>query len=251
MDLEELTSALAAHDADPGNVKAALAARRRRSTRARALAGAAACVGVAAAVLLAVQPWAAAPQRATASPAGAADGCAVISLRDTFATALQRGASVITGTGVLTSRTASFSAAGPGSSASAAGTADPGYYQLRMTAVRTLSGPRITAGSAWLDAPEIGADAGSLWAPGGSFFAIAWPARVAGTPAGGPELRIAPLVGGDVIFSSAGCWDTDGVRSQAFHGQLAEIPGYQSYARAAQSGFRSVPLTAVEQLLPR
>jgi hypothetical protein len=86
-----------------------------------------------------------------------------------------------------------------------------------------------------------------LWGNDGRLFAIAWPARQAGTTVG-PVLRIAPIVGDQVIFSSAGCWDTTGLPSQAYHGQLAEIPGTDSYARAAAGGLHAVPLTTVEQL---
>jgi hypothetical protein len=65
----------------------------------------------------------------------------------------------------------------------------------------------------------------------------------------GPVLRVAPVVGGQVIFSSAGCWDTSGVPTQPFHGRLTEIPGSGSYGRAAAGGFHAVPLSTVERLI--
>lgn len=74
-----------------------------------------------------------------------------------------------------------------------------------------------------------------------------WPAQKAGTSIG-PVLRIAPVVDDGVIFSSAGCWDATDLSSRPYHGTLSEIPGSDSYARAAENGFHAVALATVEQL---
>jgi hypothetical protein len=164
-------------------------------------------------------------------------GCGSVSLPETLAMARQGGASVIVATGSLTGETAQV------------------HHQMVLRSVRTLSGPVVVSGSTgWLNSalgpsgPIPGADAGALWAPDGRLFAIVWPARVTGT-AVGPVLRVAPVVDDQVIFSSAGCWDTAGLPSRPYHGRLAEVPGSDSYARATPNGFHAVPLATVEQLL--
>jgi hypothetical protein len=237
MNVEQLTAALSMHDAAPEAVLAALRAKQRRAVRQRGLVVGGVAVAVAAVLVVTLRPWASAIPAASAPP-DAANGCAVVSLADTLAMARQGGASVIIATGTLTGRTAQDAQI---------------YHQMRLSAVRTLSGAPLTGGTAWVDSgqgpagPIPSADAGALWGNDGRLFAIAWPARQAGTTVG-PVLRIAPIVGDQVIFSSAGCWDTTGLPSQAYHGQLAEIPGTDSYARAAAGGLHAVPLTTVEQL---
>lgn len=245
MDLDQLAAALAQHGADPEPVMAAFRAKRRRRARNRNLTigGGLAAVAIVAGVA-AAQPWATAPRPAgTAQPTGQAvgNGCASISLPETLAMARQGGASVIVADGSLTGKTA----------------LNEIYHEMILRSVQTLSGPAIATGSTgWIESsrgpagPIPGADAGTLWATDGRLFAIAWPARETGT-AVGPVLRVAPVVDGQVIFSSAGCWDTAGLPTRPYSGQLAEIPGSNSYTRAAPGGFHAVPLTTVEQLISR
>jgi len=235
MNVEQLTSALTAHDADPDAVLAAFHAKRRRGIRNRGLIAGGVAVVIVAAVVVTLRPWTSA---SSTTPPGPANGCAVTSLRDTLAMARQGGASVIVADGELTGRTVTDTQI---------------YYQMALHSVRTLTGPAIT-GDGWIagnrgpSGPIPGADAGALWAPDGGMFAIAWPATQTGTTVG-PVLRIAPVVGDQVIFSTAGCWDTTGLPSQPYHGNLAAIPGSDAYARAAPDGFHAVPLSTVEQLL--
>jgi hypothetical protein len=248
VDLDQLAAALAQHDADPDPVMAAFRAKRRRRARNRNLTigGGLAAIAIVAGVA-AAQPWATAPRSAgTAQPTGqanspAGNGCASVSLQETLAMARQGGASVIVADGSLTGKTALNGI----------------YHEMILRSVQTLSGPAIASGSTgWIDSsrgpagPIPGADAGTLWATDGRLFALAWPARATGT-AVGPLLRAAPVVDGQVIFSSAGCWDTAGLPTRPYSGQLAEIPGSNSYTRAAPFGFHAVPLTTVEQLISR
>jgi hypothetical protein len=237
VNVEQLTAALSEHDAAPDAVLTALRAKQRRGIRQRGLLIAGAAVAVGAVLVITLRPWASATPSVSAPP-DAANGCAVVSLAETLAMARQGGASVIIATGTLTGRTAQDTEI---------------YYQMTLSSVRTLSGPPLTGNTAWVGSgrgpagPIPSADAGALWGNDGRLFAIAWPARQSGTTVG-PVLRIAPIVGDQVIFSSAGCWDTTDLPSQAYHGGLAEIPGTESYTRAATSGFHAVPLTTVEQL---
>ena len=239
MNVDQLTSALAAHDADPDAVLSALHAKRRRRVRNRSLA-----IGALAAAVIAAlavwQPWTTAPQPAATAPPDMANGCGSVSLRDTLAMARQSGASVIVANGSLTRKTVYDNQI---------------YYEMALNSVQTLSGPPITSGSnGWIGSglgpsgPIPGADTGALWAPDGRLFAIVWPARQTGTTVG-PILRIAPVTGDQVIFSSAGCWDTTGLPSRPYSGRLAEIPGSNTYTRSAVNGFHAVPLATVEQLL--
>lgn len=255
MNPSDLTAAFAGHDPDPGAVKAAFHAKRRRRTRNRYLAasGGLAAAGVVA-VMSVLQPWASAPGPAGAGqPAGppapsAAGGCAAVSLPETLATAVRRGASVIVADGSLTGKTAAGSATG-----------GEIYYQMLLRSVRTLAGPAVASGSTgWIASGRgpagliPGADAGALWGTDGHLFAIAAPAAELGTGTTvGTVLRVAPVTHGSVIFSTAGCWDTSGLPSRPYHGPLAEIPGSGSYQRATPSGFHAVPLSTVEQIASR
>jgi hypothetical protein len=248
VDLEQLTAALAQHDPEPDTVMAAFRAKRHRRARNLTMYGGGLAAVAIVAVVAVLQPWAAAPQPGgTAQPTGPpasppANGCASISLPETLAMARQGGASVIVADGSLTGKTVLDGQV---------------YYEMILRSVQTLSGPAIALGSTgWIASvrgpagPIPGADAGALWATDGRLFAIAWPARETGT-AVGPILRVAPVADGQVIFSSAGCWDTAGLPTRPYHGQLAEIPGSNSYTRAAPGGFHAVPLTTVEQLISR
>ncbi len=83
--------------------------------------------------------------------------------------------------------------------------------------LRTLSGPPLTGGTAWVGSgrgpagPIPSADAGTLWGNDGRLFAIAWQA---GTTVG-PVLRIAPIVGDQVI---------DPLMAKDWHGDRRRSP---------------------------
>jgi hypothetical protein len=228
VNVERLGSARAEESA------AAARGRRLRAVRNRGLVAGGVAVVVAAVVVVVLRPWATSDP---AVPPASANGCAVISLADTLSLARQGGASIIVATGSLTGRTVLDSES---------------YYEMRLRSVQTLRGPAVATG--WVGSgrgaagPIPGADAGALWATDGRLFAIAWPARQSGTKVG-PVLRIAPVVDGQVIFSSAGCWDTTGLATQPYRGPLAEIPGSDSYTHATPNGFHAVPLTTIEHLL--
>ncbi|MFF4148160.1 hypothetical protein ACFY0A_44550 [Streptomyces sp. NPDC001698] len=87
----------------------------------------------------------------------------------------------------------------------------------------------------------------SLWARDGSLFEVIGPQSADG----GPEvsaMRVAPVVDGQVVLSTAGCWMDDVRPIRPYPGPLAEIPGSHSYRRAAEVGFQTVPLSEVERL---
>lgn len=190
MDLDQLTTALAGHDADPETVMTAFRRKRRRRARNRYLplgTAAAAALGLTIGLL----PGATAPRPTatavspgqTASGTALADGCARIPLRERLATARSAGASVIVGYGSLTGHTAA------------------GYDAMALWSVRTLAGPPIASGS------TVWVHAGSSREPDGRLFAIVWPMSVTHTVIG-PTLIVAPIVNGQVIFGVSGCWDT-------------------------------------------
>ncbi len=246
MDMDDLTAALAAHTPDPEAVLAALQTKRRKRARRRVLA--AGCAAIVAASVITL--WSADFGTPTAPTAvEGAKACAEFPLQKKFTTAREEGFSVVLAKGVLTGRSASD--------------AGPVYAEMRLTDVRTLSGPEIRSGSTvWLrsDAgrdggPVPGAPTGSLWARDGSLLGVIAPQSDDGVPAddGGPEgsyMRVAPVVDGQVVLSTAGCWLEDRP-THAFPGPLAEIPRSDSYRRAAESGFQTVPLSEVERLASR
>ncbi|MFD4977229.1 hypothetical protein [Streptomyces sp. NPDC058424] len=241
MDVDDLTAALAAHTPDPEAVLAALQTKRRKRARRRVLAAGCAAVVAAGAITL----WSAGSGTPTA-PFVSAEGCAVMPLQEDFAVAREEGFSVVLAKGVLTGRSASD--------------AGPVYAEMRLTKVRTLSGPEIRSGSTvWLrsdassSGPGTGASSGSLWARDGSLLGVIAPQSDDGVPAddGGPEgsyMRVAPVVDGQVVLSTAGCWLEGGRPFRPYSGPLAEIPGSDSYRRAAEVGFQTVPLSEVERL---
>ncbi|MGW2693811.1 hypothetical protein [Streptomyces sp. NPDC001296] len=239
MDVDDLTAALAAHTPDPEAVLDSLWIKRRKRARRRVLAAGGAAVVAAAAIML----WpvgSAAP--GTGATGGGAGGCAVMPLQQQLAVAREEGFSVVLAKGALTGR----SATGNGSA----------YAEMRLTDVRTLSGPGTRSGSTvWVSSdrgsggPLPVTPSGSLWAPDGSLFGIVAPSSP-GDPAG-LYLRVAPVVGGQVVLSTAGCWLEDGRPTRAYHGPLAEIPGSDSFRRAAQGGFQTVPLGEVQRLAGR
>ncbi|GII59250.1 hypothetical protein Pth03_76390 [Planotetraspora thailandica] len=254
MDVDDLTDALTAHTPDPQSVLVALQTKRGKRAHRRVLAAAGGAVAVAVPAILlwtaglgAPAPDSSAAHGSAPTTAGAPEGasaCATVSLQRQFAEAREGGASVILAKGTLTGRR---------------GPHDPEFYpevyaEMRLTDVRTLSGPAIPSGShAWISSdhgptgPIPGTPSGSLWAPDGSLFGIIWPQSATGEPVG-PTMRVAPVVKGQLILSTAGCWrwSAEGTPTTPFSGPLAEIPGSDSYKRAAEWGFRAVPLSVVE-----
>ncbi len=223
------------------------AAGRRRLSLRRRVVGGAATVALALAVVAVTTDSFHLPETigpaAITSPAPLQQygsvGCAVESLQQTLGEARQGGASAIIATGTLSGTT----------------TVDGEVYgQMVLSSVQTLSGTAIASGTTgWVSSARgpsgaiPGADAGALWGPDGRLFAIVWPTQKTGTNIG-PVLRIAPVVADEVIFSSAGCWDVSGLSSRPYHGTLSEIPGSDSYARAAENGLHAVALATVEKL---
>ncbi|MEV4509452.1 hypothetical protein AB0K00_10895 [Dactylosporangium sp. NPDC049525] len=246
MDVEELRGALLQHAPGPDAVLLRMAAKRQVRRRWRLAVGGSVAAAIAIAGLVAVLAWpggsdpapatrAAGSATPAASAAAAADGCVVMSLAETFAQARQAGASIVLAHGTLTGR----------------GTADPEVQaEMVLDTVETLAGPPVAERTAvWVSTargpagPIPGADAGSLWAPDGALFGIVWPQSATNWPTG-TTLRVAPVVDRQVILSNAGCWGTEGT---PFTGSLAEVPGSESYARAARTGFTAVALDTVRR----
>ncbi|MFI5915339.1 hypothetical protein [Dactylosporangium sp. NPDC051541] len=178
------------------------------------------------------------PVAGTASAAAAAagaGGCAVVPLAADLGEARAAGASIVLAHGTLTGRTVP----------------EPRVRaEMALGGVETLAGPVVADGAkVWVPTargpagPLPGADAGSLWGPDGALFGIVWPQRLTHDPTG-PTLRVAPVVGEQVIFSAAGCWSGGG---HPFAGPLAEVPESGDYARAARTGFDPVPLDTVRR----
>lgn len=241
MDVDDLTDALTAHTPDQEAVLAALRTKRRRRARRRVFAAGGTAVAAAGAIIL----WTTGSGAPATTPAvgGGASGCAVTPLRQQLADAREEGYSVVLAKGALTGRTTH----GDG----------PVYAEMRLTDVRTLSGPRTHPGStAWVPSdhstggPVPGAPTGSLWAPDGSLFGIIAPRSGTDDPPGS-LLRVAPVVQGQLVLSTAGCWLQDGRPTRPYPGPLAEIPGSDSFKRAAQTGFQTAPLSEVEHPAPR
>ncbi|MFF4830008.1 hypothetical protein ACFY20_45670 [Streptomyces sp. NPDC001312] len=238
MDVDDLTAALAAHTPDPEAVLTALQTKRRRRARQRVLAAGGAAVVAASVITL----WSAGFGTPAASTAvEGAKACAAFPMQENFTIAREEGFTVVLAKGVLTGRSAS--------------PVGPVYAEMRLTDVRTLSGPEIRSGSTvWLrsDAgrdggPVPGMPSGSLWARDGSLLGVIGPQVDDGGPEGS-VMRVAPVVDGQVVLSTAGCWLDEGRPLRPYSGPLAEIPGSNSYRRAAEVGFQTIPLSEVERL---
>jgi hypothetical protein len=205
-----------------------------------------------------------APVNGASSFGGSAASCAAMPLRQAIAMAVQHGGSVIVGYGTQTGRSV------PGNLAQGGA---PAYYAVTLRSVRTLAGPAVAPGStAWVPGAAAGTAASgtgssggtassggtvstpeseALWAPDGELFAIVSPST-AGSPRG-PVLRSAPVINGNVIFSSYGCWDVTGLPATPYGGSSAQVlgpahPNGSSVRPAALPGesLSQVPLTAVE-----
>ena len=188
------------------------------------------------------------PNQRAAAGSGAPGSCAAVPLKDSIAAAVRSGGSVIVATGTLTGKSVAASTA-------AAGT--PAFYAMTLSSVTTLRGPAIAPGStAWIPGPAPGTVASPenspLLAAGGRLFAIVTP-RSASPGAAGPTLRLAPVVGGDVVFTPSGCWDVSGLRPSQYQGTAAlrPVPAGPTFSgkdRPAESGLYAVPLATVEQV---
>lgn len=172
---------------------------------------------------------------------GGAQGCADIPLGEVVSDQLSRGASVITAIGKLDGNTQDRELT---------------YYGMVLTSVNTLAGPVVKDQSiSWINpqvgpsGPIPGGSTGALWATDGKLFGFYMPdsSNLGDT---GSTLRIAPVVDGNVIFSSAGCWSTSGLNGHPFAGALSEVPGSDTYARTVrQGGFTAVSLRSVEAIV--
>jgi hypothetical protein len=175
-------------------------------------------------------------------------GCAAMPLKAAIADAVHRGASVVVATGTLTGKSVTGNPATAGA---------PAFYAMTLRSVQTLRGPAVAPGStAWIPGPASGAGASpvtsALLAPGGRVFAIVWPKAMTHDLVG-PTLRLAPVVGGDVVFTPSGCWDLTGLQPSRYQGTtpLRTVPGNVAFVGAqmtADSGLYAVPLAAVEQV---
>lgn len=230
VDIEELVSALTESAADPVNVRAVYARKRRQSARRRfaAIAGITTVV-LAAGAVTAIRPWVAAPQITVTGLS-----CAHLPLRSRLIDALRHRESVIVAYGKLTG----YGHHTDGSE----------YSEMRLRDVRTLAGPHLQPSTtAWVfDPVNSSQDTGALLAPDGHLFAIASPGAGVANRVAGTILTVAPIVHEQVIFSMAGCWNTEGLRTRPYHGLLRQIPGSQSYQRTENTGFWAVPLSTVE-----
>lgn len=173
------------------------------------------------------------------APSGADQSCAGVPLREAIASAVRQGASVIVATGQLTGKPVTGNPATAGA---------PAFYRMTLSSVQTLRGHPVAPGStAWIPGPAPGTKASvtsPLLAPGGRLFAIVWPQAVTHDLVG-PTLRLAPIVGADVVFTPSGCWDLNGLRPSQYSAStsLKSVSG-----GAATGGLYAVPLATVEQI---
>jgi hypothetical protein len=188
------------------------------------------------------------PNSTFSAAAGSGQSCAAISLKDTIAGALRRGASVIVATGTLTGKSVTGNPATSG---------EPAFYAMKLSSVQTLRGPKIASGTtAWIPGPARGATASvtsALLAPGGRLFAIVWPQATTHDLVG-PTLRLAPIVGTDVVFTPSGCWDVTALQPSQYQAStpLRSVPNGTLIGGAnqpAENGLYAVPLAAVERVV--
>jgi hypothetical protein len=186
-------------------------------------------------------------QFSASSGASAADTCVATPLKDAIASAVRQGASVIVATGTLTGKSVTGNPVTAGSAA---------FYAMTLSSVQTLRGPVIASGSTvWIPGPAPGTPASvtnPLLAPGGRLFAIVSPKAVTRYLIG-PTLRLAPVVGGDVVFTPYGCWDVAGLQPSQYQAntRLRSVPGGVAFGGAnqpAENGLYAVPLATVEQI---
>jgi len=229
MDLDELTAALAGPKPDRGDVLASFRRKhRRRKARQRVLCLGVVAVGVTVTIALATSGQSRLRQSVTLS----SEGCTPVALAHSLGQARQSGASILI---------ADESPTG--------GTSGSGYAAVVLHSVRTLSGPVVTSGTiAWTDGTAIGG-AGpasrTTGATGGRVFAIAWPAALVRS-AVGPVLRTAPVVAGNVMFTTSGCTDAANVPGSPSSGSGATA-GSAPAGSADSTALYAVPLQTVEE----
>lgn len=148
---------------------------------------------------------------------GAAAGiCANETLADSMARAVGAGASVLLATGAFT-----------GTVHLGDGEIGVPYSEVALTNGSTLAGPQLdTPLSAWVygdlagDGPSATTgETSSLWSAGGRLIAVVDPVT-GGSGLPGPVIRVAPVVGDDVIIGWVGCWSTQGVPARDFTGTV-------------------------------
>jgi hypothetical protein len=208
---------------------------------------------------------------AAASPDTAQDrpgSCAGTPLKSQLAAAAHGGASLIVAVGTLTGKSMTGDqvtgdqvtgnqVTGNQVTGNQATAGAPAFYAMTLTSVQTLRGPAVASGStAWIPGPAPGATAtpenSALLAPGGRLFAIAWPRAATHDPVG-PWLRLAPVVGADVVFTPYGCWNLTGLAPDQYQAStpLRPVPGGANFGgthQAAENGLYTLPLATVEQL---
>jgi len=159
------------------------------------------------------------PGGAGAAGGGAAGICANEPLADSLARAVDGGASVLLATGGFT-----------GTVRLGDGEIGVPYSEIALSEGSTLAGAELaTPVSAWVYGDLAAADdtaaggttgeTSSLWARGGRLIAVVDPAA-GGSGLPGPVIRVAPVVGDDVIMGWVGCWSTQGVPARDFDGAL-------------------------------
>jgi hypothetical protein len=235
----------------------------RRSTRHRILAATAGAAAVALEIVACTahgtnvsvpSPSSTASAASTApSPAGpsavsAADSCTGAPLKSQLAEAVEGGASLIVATGTLTGKSVTGDPAASGA---------PAFYAMTLKSAQTLRGPVVRSGStAWIPGPAPGTVAtpenSALLAPGGRLFAIVWPKSATHDPVG-PTLRLAPIVGTDVVFTPYDCWDLTGLAPGQYQesAPLFPVPRGRNFGgaqQAAENGIYMLPLATVRQL---
>jgi hypothetical protein len=183
-------------------------------------------------------------QYSASSGSGSSGSCAANPLKQAITDALRHGASVIVATGTLTGKSVTGNPAASGAAA---------FYAMTLSSVQTLRGPPVPSGStAWIPGPAPGASASvtsALLAPGGRLFAIVSP-RAATHDLVGPTLRLAPIVGTDVVFTPSDCWDVAALRPSHYQAStpLKSVPGGTPFGgpnQPAENGLYAVPLATV------
>jgi hypothetical protein len=186
-------------------------------------------------------------QYSASSGSGSSASCAANPLKQAIADALRHGGSVIVATGTLTGKSVTGNPATSGAAA---------FYAMTLSSVHTLRGRAVAAGStAWIPGPARGASASvtsALLAPGGRLFAIVSP-KAATHDLVGPTLRLAPIVGADVVFTPSDCWDVAALQPSQYQANtpLKSVPDGAAFGgphQPAENGLYSVPLATVEQV---
>ena len=187
----------------------------------------------------------AATSAAAAGMPGGAGICANETLAESMTRAVDNGASVIVGSGAFT-----------GTVRSGDGEIGVPYSEVALTVDSTLAGRTVApALSAWVygDLAAGGQSAttgetSSLWARGGRLVAVIDPQTGAGLP--GPVVRVAPVIGDDVIFSWVGCWSTAGVSAREFDGAV-DLFDDRGVHPAAETDLFAVRLSDFSAALPQ